>query len=435
MDTSRASDNAQISADTSTTRQAATVKNITLVLKGYPRLSETFIAQEILALEQRGYDIHLVSLRHPTDKSTHPVHDKIQAPVLYLPEYLYQEPVRVLKGLFHCLLNRQLKVALKHFWADLKRDRTSNRIRRFGQALVLARELPEKTEILYAHFLHTPASVTQYAAELCDQPWSCSAHAKDIWTSPEWDLSEKLGTMQWLATCTSANQQYLASLASDPDKVNLVYHGIDSQRFVAPPERHLAAADGSDENNPVRILSVGRAVEKKGYDNLLRALANLPKDLHWRFDHIGGGPLLEGLNQQAKDLGIAAHVHWMGALPQPAVLDAYRNADMFVLASRVTSDGDRDGLPNVLMEAQTQGLCCLSTRISGIPELIESGETGLLVEPSDESALTEKIEQLSRDTALRLRLAKNGESRVRSTFDMHTGIGQLVELFGEPNNP
>lgn len=429
MDTSGTSHRKNISADTPTTRQATTVKNITLVLKGYPRLSETFIAQEILALEQRGYNVHLVSLRHPTDKSTHPVHQKIQAPVLYLPEYLYQEPVRVLKGLLHCLLKRQLKVTLKHFWSDLKRDRTSNRVRRFGQAMVLARELPKNTDILYAHFLHTPASVTQYTAELCEQPWSCSAHAKDIWTSPEWDLSEKLDTMEWLATCTSANQQYLASLSSEPSKVNLVYHGIDSQRFAVPPDRHQNVADGSDANNPVRILSVGRAVEKKGYDNLLSALAKLPEDLHWRFDHIGGGPLLEGLNQQAKTLGISERVHWMGALPQPAVLDAYRSADIFALASRVTADGDRDGLPNVLMEAQTQGLCCLSTSISGIPELIESGETGLLVEPADEEALTEKLEQLSRDTELRLRLAQNGQSRVRSTFDMHTGIDQLCTLF------
>jgi len=408
------------------------VKHITLILKGYPRLSETFIAQEILALEQRGYPIELVSLRHPTDKSRHPIHERIQAPVRYLPEYLYQEPIRVFKALLHAVVKKQFKKAFQLFWQDLKRDRTSNRIRRFGQALVLARELNPKTDILYAHFLHTPASVTQYTAILCDKPWSCSAHAKDIWTSPEWELSEKLETMQWLATCTSANQQYLASLSKDKNKVNLVYHGIDSQRFAVPPTRHQAPPDGSDPRQPVRILSVGRAVQKKGYNHLLTALAKLPNDLHWRLDHIGGGPLLEILSQQAASLGISDKVHWMGALPQPAVLDAYRSSDIFVLASRVTEDGDRDGLPNVLMEAQTQGLCCLSTSISGIPELIESGTTGLLVEPNDDQELSEKIELLCRDTDLRQRLAQSGQERVRTTFDMHSGIDQLCNLFDPP---
>ncbi|MGB0865704.1 MAG: glycosyltransferase [Granulosicoccaceae bacterium] len=410
-------------------------KHITLVLKGYPRLSETFIAQEILALEQRGYVIELVSLRHPTDTSRHPVHERIQAPVRYLPEYLHQEPKRVLLGLLHCMFKRDFKPAVKHFWRDLKRDRTRNRVRRFGQAMVLAKELKSDTDILYAHFMHTPASVTQYAAILCQKPWACSAHAKDIWTSPDWELEEKLDTMRWLATCTQANQQHLSSLASQPEKVNLVYHGIDSQRFAVAPERKGHPADGSDAKHPVRILSVGRAVEKKGYDNLLAALAKLPTEIHWRFDHIGGGSLLQKLEAQAKALGIADRVHWMGALPQPAVLDAYRNADIFVLASRVTGDGDRDGLPNVLMEAQTQGLCCLSTNISGIPELIESEQTGILVEPSDEQALAQQLARLSTNTELRLRLARAGQHKVRTVFDMHTGIDHLVELFGEPATP
>lgn len=402
------------------------------MLKGYPRLSETFIAQEILALEQRGYKVHLVSLRHPTDKSTHPVHQRIRAPVLYLPEYLYQEPKRVLQGLLHCIFKRNLKQTFKKFWLDLKRDLSPNRVRRFGQALVLARELPSETDILYAHFLHTPASVTQYAAQLCATPWSCSAHAKDIWTSPEWELREKLDSMQWLATCTRANHDYLSSLSSRAGTVNLVYHGIDSLRFPLPPTRKQPGNKGDSQNQPVRFLSVGRAVAKKGYDDLLKALAALPPDLYWRFDHIGGGPLLESLTEQAKALGISDRIHWMGALPQPAVLEAYRMADIFVLASRITQDGDRDGMPNVLMEAQTQSVCCLSTNISGIPELIEADHTGVLVEPSEPQALSAQLLRLSKDPQLRQFLGDNGQKRVRSTFDMHSGIDQLTQLFGEP---
>jgi len=173
------------------------VKKIALVLKGYPRLSETFIAQEIRALELRGFDITLVSLRHPTDTSTHPIHQQIEADVLYLPEYLHIEPLRVLKAFYHVAKRYSLSKVFKQFVLDLKRDTSRGRVRRFGQGLVLAAEMPDGIEQMYAHFLHTPASVTRYAALVNDLPWSCSAHAKDIWTTEKWDLAEKLTELQW----------------------------------------------------------------------------------------------------------------------------------------------------------------------------------------------------------------------------------------------
>ena len=153
---------------------------IAVVLKGYPRLSETFIAQELRALEQRGLRLHLFSLRLPTDTKRHPVHDEIQAPVTYLPEYLHEEPLRVLRGWLSSRKLTGYRQALRTFLKDLARDRTRNRIRRFGQALVLARELPDETDWLYAHFIHTPASVTYYGHMMTRVGWSCSAHAKDI---------------------------------------------------------------------------------------------------------------------------------------------------------------------------------------------------------------------------------------------------------------
>ncbi|MFP8967596.1 glycosyltransferase family 4 protein [Pokkaliibacter sp. CJK22405] len=401
---------------------------IALILKGYPRLSETFIAQEIRALEKRGMKILLVSLRHPTDKRTHPIHDEIQAPVLYLPEYLHEEPLRVLKALFGSLRAPGFGKALKSFWRDLRRDLNRNRVRRFGQALVLAHELPPEYQHLYAHFIHTPASVTRYTALLKDLPWSASAHAKDIWTLESWELKEKLQELEWIATCTEANYHYLQSLAAEPARVNLVYHGLDFNRFDTPPTEH-SQRDGSDASQPVRLVSVGRAVPKKGYDILLEALASLPKDLHWQFTHIGGGSELETLKAQAERLGISEHIHWQGALAQVEVLEAYRQSDLFVLASRITEDGDRDGLPNVLMEAQSQRLSCLSTDISGIPELIRHEETGLLVPQSDAPALATALARLIREPELRQRLANGGYERVREVFAMDRGIDQLQHLF------
>lgn len=401
------------------------MKKIALILKGYPRLSETFIAQEIRALEQRGMDITLISLRHPTDKSVHPIHRQIQAPVIYLPEYLHQEPLRVLKAWFKCCKQFSLKAAWETFRKDYKRDKTRNRIRRFGQSLVLAAELPEGTQQMYAHFLHTPASVTRYAALMNRIPWSCSAHAKDIWTSEEWDLREKLAELEWLSTCTRANFDYLRSLASTPEKVQLVYHGLDFNRFDSSESNPA----GKTPSEPVKIISVGRAVAKKGYDDLLNALAMLPDDLNWRFIHIGGGTLLDTLKQQAEKLGIADKIEWRGALPQEQVLAAYRDSDMFVLASKIVADGDRDGLPNVLMEAQSQGLCCLATDISGIPELITNNENGLLVRPEDPQGLAQALQRLISDDQLRLQLGQAGKKHLRENFDVEIGIDQLVDLF------
>jgi len=404
------------------------LRPIAFILKGYPRLSETFIAQEIEALERQGLDIRIVALRRPTDPHRHPVHDAIRAPVLYLPEYLHREPLRVLRAARYGRNLRGYAAARAVFLRDLARDATANRVRRFGQALVLARELAPEVGQLHAHFLHTPASVARYAALLRGLPWTGSAHAKDIWTIPEWEKREKLAACRWLVTCTATGQAHLAALAP-PGRVELVYHGLDFTRFAPPPEAEHPPRDGSEAARPVRILSVGRAVAKKGFDDLLAALALLPRELHWHFTHIGGGALLKALQRQAAALGLGERIAWRGAQPQEAVLAAYRAADIFALASRVAEDGDRDGLPNVLMEAQSQRLACLATRTPAIGELIEDEVTGTLVPPRSPPALAKALERLMRDPARRTALAAAGEARVRRDFAMRKGIAALAAKF------
>ncbi len=405
---------------------------VAVVLKGYPRLSETFIAQEILALQERGLRQRIISLRHPTDRDVHPMHRAITAPVNYLPEYLYQEPRRVLRAWRKVRRWPTYRSARAAWLRDWARDRTANRGRRFGQALVLAAELPGDVTHLHVHFLHTPASVVRYAAALRELPWSVSAHAKDIWTTPAWEKAEKLAACEWLVTCTRAGRDHLAGVAAAEDrgKVALLYHGLDLSRFPAQAKR--PPRDGSDANDPVRILSVARAVPKKGFEVLLDALAALPKGRHWRFVHIGGGPLLPSLRRRAEALGIADRVAWRGAKAQTEVIRALAEADLFVLASRVAADGDRDGLPNVLMEAQAMGLACVSTNIAAIPELIEDGSTGLLVDPDSPGALAAAIDALIADPARRATLAAAGERRTRSSFSFESGIALLADRFGLP---
>jgi len=416
------------------------VADAAFILKGYPRLSETFIAQEIRALEARGLRIYIVSLRHPTERQRHPVHRRIAAPVAYLPEYLHQEPLRVWRA-WRALRGSPRYPAARRLWlGDLRRDPSRNRVRRFGQALVLARELPPGIARLHAHFLHTPASVARYAAALTGLPWSASAHAKDIWTTPDWEIREKLADLDWLVTCSQAGRDRLRALAPEPARVELVYHGLDFESFPPPGGDRRSAGpaggrDGGDAGAPVRLLSVGRAVAKKGYDVLLEALAGLPPDLHWRLVHVGGGPLRRALERQAERLGLAGRITWRGGLPQEAVLAEYRSADLFVLASRIAADGDRDGLPNVLMEAQSQGLACLATRVSAIPELIEDEATGLLVPPDDAPALATALAGLIADPALRQRLAAAGAARLRRDFSLDFGIDILAGKFGIARDP
>jgi glycosyltransferase involved in cell wall biosynthesis len=403
--------------------------SIAIVLKGYPRLSETFIAQEILGLQRRGLKLLLYSLRHPTDPAVHPVHEEITAPVTYLPEYLKDEPRRVARGWLAARRLPGYRAARQQWLADLRRDPTDNRVRRFGQACVLAAELPSGVARLHAHFLHTPASVARYAALMTGLPWSCSAHAKDIWTIPAWEKREKLADLDWLVTCTAVGRDHLAGLGADgadySGKVGLLYHGLDLSRFPPPPGAR-PPRNGRDPDDPLVLLSVGRAVDKKGYPDLLEALAGLPPGLHWRFVHIGGGECAAALEAQARRLGLADRIAWRGPQPQGAVLAAYREADLFVLASRIAETGDRDGLPNVLMEAQSQELACLATRVSAIPELIRDGETGILVPPRDLAAMTEALETLILDPELRARLGAAGAKVVLRNFTMERGLDLLA---------
>ncbi|MDC0658558.1 glycosyltransferase [Leisingera sp. SS27] len=396
---------------------------LAVVVKGWPRLSETFIAQELVALEAVGHAFEIWSLRHPTDIKRHPLHAQLKARVNYLPEYLHEEPVRVWRAREIAQQLPGYRAAYRIWRADLRRDATPNRIRRFGQACVLAAEMPDGVLGLYAHFLHTPSSVARYAAIMRGLPWSFSAHAKDIWTSPGWEIQEKLSAAHYGAafgaTCTGFGAKHLQEAADTPERVDLVYHGLDLTRFPAPPERRPR-----QPQDPIRFMSVGRLVEKKGFDRLIAALALLPAGLDWHWTHIGGGGLDDLLQGMSEDAGIADRVTWRGACDQPEVIEEMRTSDLFVLPSRVAADGDRDGLPNVLMEAASQALPILSTPVSAIPEFIDHGIHGLLSEDSPE-ALAESLLHAARHPQKLTEMAQAALARLRSDFGMDPGITQL----------
>jgi glycosyltransferase involved in cell wall biosynthesis len=407
-------------------------RRIAIVVKGYPRLSETFIAQEMLALQNAGVAFDIWALRRPTDKAVHAMNRAISAPVRYLPEYLYQEPLRVLRGAFAAFRQPGLGALLHTFGRDLLRDPTPNRMRRLGQAFVFARELDPAISHVHVHYLHTPGSVVRYACLLSGRSFSFSAHAKDIWTTEDWEKREKIADAAWGVTCTQAGLEELRRLSphGDPGRVSLLYHGLDLSRFPAPPAARPART-GADPADPVVILSVGRMVAKKGFGDLLDALSRLPDHLAWRFVHIGSGELGKELRSRSEKLGIAGKVEWRGGQAQDAVLAAMRGADLFVLPCREGDKGDRDGLPNVVMEASTQALPILSTRFAGVPEFVRDGVEGLLVPPADAEALSAALARLIAEPGLRAELGQAACLRVREAFSFEAGIAVLLARLGE----
>ena len=246
--------------------------------------------------------------------------------------------------------------------------------------MVLAAEMPVTIERIYAHFLHTPASVARYAAIMRGLSWSGSGHAKDIWTSQELrrkladaELADHLHEFRTLPPQGVGCQSF-------PGPTCLSWLGLGAPTGAAHSE---CRRNGSDPaTDPVVILSVGRCVQKKGYDDLLEALARLPARLHWRFEHIGGGILHEELKGRASRLGIADRCTWLGAQPSADVFAAYARCDIFVLASKTAADGDPGGYAQCAQEAGYQGMAIVSTRSAGIAEFVEDGVNGLLVAPA-----------------------------------------------------
>jgi glycosyltransferase involved in cell wall biosynthesis len=398
---------------------------LALILKGYPRLSETFIAQEILGLERAGLDFLIISLRHPTDPVRHPIHREIKAEVMNLPEYLHEEPARVWLGLQQALASGSIWRVLHNFIRDLVRDRSRNRMRRLGQALVLARELPADISCLYVHYLHTPTSVARYTASLRRLPFAISAHAKDIWTIPDWEIREKLHDAEWLTTCTRLGHRHLHALAPEA-KIFCQVHGLDLDRLPMP-SRDRRSAGSQPDRRPFELLTVARAVEKKGLDVLVKSLAALSSDIDWRWRHIGTGPLLPQLRTLAIELGVDHRIEWMGARSFDAVIDALGRADLFCFSPRVARDGDRDGIPNVVAEAMSQGLPVVAARAGAVDELVEDGRTGLLVPPDNPDAFARAMEALIRDPVRRARMGHAARKVIEERFAAKPGIERLAK--------
>ena len=400
-----------------------------MILKGYPRISESFISSEILLLETLGVPIRIFSIRQPREDFSHRHVGDIRADVTYLPEYViphWRTLLRTNGVLWRRLGSRYPRCFLDAISRSWER-RGPATLRHFLQAghLAAVKLLDSEVTHLHAHFCHTPTSVALFASELTGLPFSFTAHAKDIYTSDAGQLARKISRARFVVTCTRHNADHLARIARNSGAstpIHTIYHGIDLDFFS------FGAAPTC--GRPYRILSVGRLVAKKGYDDLLRALAILDRDgLDFEFTHIGSGELEGEIRRLTGKLNLHHRVRLLGTLAHDQVLAHYRRAHCVALACKVAENGDRDGIPNVLIEAMAVGVPVVSTRVSAIPELVEDGVTGALVDPGRPEAMARSIARILTRTEGRGELLARARKKVEREFDQKRCIQGLFELF------
>ncbi len=399
------------------------------ILKGYPRISETFISNEILLLEQLGFRMHLFPMRQPRENFCHDSVKQIRAAVDYLPTDLLLDLPRLIApnilsavrkpGLYRSALG----LATRRF----RRTGKSATFKHLFQGGYLAeKHLAANPAIihLHGHFAHSPTSVTMFAAHLSRLPFSFTAHAKDIYTSHPDQLREKMAKASFVVTCTRHNLEYLEAIgAGSTPRIHCIYHGIDLSLFNGS-QQAIACRP------PYRLLTVARITEKKGLPTVYHALRILA-DQQVLFQHslIGDGDDREQILALIKKLNLESSCRLLGTKPHSEVLEQFKRSDLFVLGCEIAESGDRDGIPNVLVESLAMGVPAVSTNVSALPELLIDGRTGVTVEPQNSAAFAEAILHLLTDSGLRERVIGEGRTFVHDHFDNKKLITELAAVF------
>jgi glycosyltransferase involved in cell wall biosynthesis len=426
---------------------------VAYVLKGFPRLSEIFIASEIERLERRGLSLDLIVLKPSDEEVSHPVVQRIRATPRHLPG------TTPLKG---ASLVGWLRANLPAFAPSVRRVARRHPIRlahAAGRALaqtmrardgllapapkVYLKEFLQAAAVadrimtaggarhIHAHFAHGATTVAWFASTMTGLPFSFTAHARDIYEpslNPAGLLRRKLLAARFAVTCTGANLTHLRSVAPEA-RVYRVYHGLNTD-FTRLLNGHRAQPPNG---GPVKVLAVGRLVEKKGFDVLIDALALLVgRGVTVQARIVGEpGAHSEVVRARIRHAGLGDDVQIIGAMDQAGLYAEYTAADLFCLPCRVLDSGDRDGIPNVLMEAMACGLPVVTTDVSGIPELVTDGENGVLVPPESPAALADALQGLARDPDRYRRISDAAMATVRERFDGDRLTEDLLDLLRE----
>lgn len=388
-----------------------------MIVNGFPRLSETFVLHELLELERQGLRLHVIALRHPAEVVQQEALSRLKADVEYLPDLSAAEPKLALK-VAHAALFLRRPLRYLNGVADAIASPDYSR-RDFRRGVLLAHRLVRLgAPPLYVHFANRPATVGRFAALLTGAPFGLSAHAKDIWLTPRKELARKVRDAQVVLTCTLDGQQYLAGLAGSRTPVVLAHHGVETGGRVRQAIRET----------PTTVLSVGRLVEKKGHDTLVRAVALLrDRGADVRLRIVGEGAEWSRLQRLVHELDVDERVTFTGPLTEAEVRNEYERAHVFALACRELENGDRDGIPNVLLEAMAHGLPIVSTRCAGIVEAVEDERSALLADPDDAEGIAARLAQILSDDVLRSRLGAGAARRVHERFDRAANLPAVVD--------
>ncbi len=392
------------------------------VLKRFPRLSETFILNEILELERQGVTVEVFSLLEPEDGIRHQALQQVHARVTYLPQKSPLKKLTVCEGRYadETFEQRSLgalmaaEPGLEELPLWLKAGTVAS--------LALARGIRH----LHAHFATDATTVAMLAGRLAQISYSFTAHAKDIFhtaVDPSL-LREKIRAARFVITVSDYNQRHLMGLCGEePRKILRLYNGIDLLRFRPDP---------SVERQPELILAVGRLVEKKGFVHLIHACRRLQDGGRpFRCLLVGEGSERGPLTQEIERLRLQEHVLLAGAQPQERLLQLLRQAAVLVLPCIIGENGDRDALPTVLLEALAVGLPAISTSLVGIPEIIDHGVNGLLVPPGDVGTLADALDTVLGDREVRDRLGREGPAKAQAAFDIRRNATVLNQLFSQ----
>lgn len=390
----------------------------------YPVLTETFIDREIQRLLERGVDLKIVSIRRPSDDLSAPQRELSRRVEYLLPA----SPLRVAVALGWGLLVHPPTFLWTLAWLLSRPHPAGTRARtalHFVTGVYAAYRLRNRRGVhIHAHFVDRAATVALVASRLLGTTYSVTAHAQEIYVNPV-ILRERIGEAAFAVTCTEYNLRHLrAELgARATQRLHRLYHGMD---LAVDRE---ADGDGA-ERDPRLIISIGQLWERKGLRYLVEACGVLrDRGADFRCEIVGDGPLRAELEALIQELDLADRVLLTGPQPFPEVVRRYRRASVFVLPCIVTDEGDRDGIPNVILEAMASRLPVVSTAVSGIPEVIHDGETGLVVPQRDPAAIADAVQRLAADPGLAAAIGERANALVRAEFDPDRNVGRLLELF------
>jgi glycosyltransferase involved in cell wall biosynthesis len=411
-----------------TERVADKRQHVLYVTKRFPKVSETFILQEIREVVRQGDEVTLCSLRLPLPgHPQHPGAEELVAATIYAPANRWRS-VRLLGAMLRTVAQTPRRALPALGWALrwAVKDRHFRHLKRFAEACWLRGRVPDGIDHIHAHFGHAPATVALILARLMRRPFSFTGHANDIFVKPcPGLLKAKIAEARFVAAVARDGQEYMATTADmhDRKKIAVVRNGVDRSRF--------RARAGEPHNGVPVVLAVSRLAPVKGLETLVDACARLARrGVDFRCEVVGDGDLRRPLAERVRALGLDDRVRFVGALDQEGVREAHERATVFALPCRITEDGRRDGLPCAIVEAMAVGVPVVTTPVSGIPEIVHDGESGLLVPPNDPGALVEALERLLSDPALRSRLTRGGRE-VAAGFDLVTWVARLRRMFRE----